>query len=232
MLISNNKSNTSIDFKLSLNHNVINRTNSLKYLRVTLDNKLSWKTHVDNIVTRLSRVCGVIYKLRHLVPTSTLKLVYYSMFNSTLQYFLINWGKACKTHLQKISVLQNKIIRACLFCPKYHPTVTLYSKFEVLRLEDMINMEFAKFVFKYSNKMLPKSFDSYFIKLDLIHNYNTRRKSKNEFFHDRAITNKGRMKLHHIYFPVWEKIPLEDRNVSFYKFKKLFKAKCLAKYVN
>ena len=41
MLISNNKSNTPIDFKLSLNHNVINRTNSLKYLGVTLNNKLS-----------------------------------------------------------------------------------------------------------------------------------------------------------------------------------------------
>ena len=154
-----------------------------------MDNKLCWKTHIDDIVTRLSRVCGVIYKLGYLVPTYTLKLVYYSMFNSTLQYSLINWGRACKTHLQKISVLQNKIIRACLFCPKYHPTTTIYSKFEILRLEDMINMEFAKFMFKYSNNMLPKSFDSYFIKLDLIHNYNTRRKSKNEFFHDRAITN-------------------------------------------
>ena len=29
----------------------------------------------------------------------------------------------------------------------------------------MINMEFAKFMFTYSNKMLPKSCDSYFIEL-------------------------------------------------------------------
>ena len=93
-------------------------------------------------------------------------------------------------------------------------------------------MEFAKFMFKYSNKILPKSCDSYFIKLVLIHNYKTRRNNENEFFHDQVITNKGRMKLHHICFPVWEKIPLQDQNVSFYKFEKLFKAKCLAKYVN
>ena len=80
--------------------------------------------------------------------------------------------------------------------------------------------------------MLSKSFDSYFIKLDIIPNYHTRRKSKNEFFHDRAKTNTVKMKLHHICFSVWEKIPLEDRNVPFYKFKKLFKAKCLAKCVD
>ena len=39
------------------------------------------------------------------------------------------------------------------------------------------------------------------------------------------------MKLLYISFPVWAKIPL-DQNFSFYKFKKLFKAKCLAKYAD
>jgi len=35
----------------------------------------------------------------------------------------------------------------------------------------MINMEFAKFMFKYSNQILPDSFDNYFIKLENVHNY-------------------------------------------------------------
>ena len=59
-------------------------------------------------------------------------------------------------------------------------------------------MEFAKFMFKYSNKMLSKLFDCYITKLELIHNYNTRQKVINEFFHDQVKTNKGKMKLHHI----------------------------------
>jgi len=46
----------------------------------------------------------------------------------------------------------------------------------------MIQMEFAKFLFKFNNQMLPNSFDEYFIKLGKIHNYNTRQKQRNEFF--------------------------------------------------
>ena len=125
---------------------------------------------------------------------------------------------------------RKKIIRACLFCSRRDSTALLYSKFGVLKLEDMINMEIAKFMFKFYNKMLPKSFDSYFTKLDSIHSYNTRQKSTNEFCHYRAKTEMGKKKLHHICLKVWKNIPKKDRDVSFYRIKKLFKINCLSKY--
>ena len=81
------------------------------------------------------------------------------MFHSTLQYSLINWGRACQTHLHKIEVLQNKIIRTSLFRLLRYPTNLLYAQFGVLRLEDMINMEFAKFLYKFNNKLLLNLFD-------------------------------------------------------------------------
>ena len=43
-------------------------------------------------------------------------------------------------------------------------------------------MEFAKFIFKYFDKMLPDSFDSYFIKLDSIYSHNTCQKVQLIFF--------------------------------------------------
>ena len=113
----------------------------------------------------------MIYRLRHYVPLSTLRIVYYSMFHSHIQYSLLNWGRAAKSHFYKLSILQNKILRVCLFCPRRYETNLLYSTFRVLKLDDMIKMEFAKFIFKYSNNMLPNSFNNYFIKLENIHNY-------------------------------------------------------------
>ena len=125
-------------FKLSINNNLIEETDNVKYLGVHLDNKLSWKIHIDVLTRTLSKVCEVIYKLRHYVPFSILKLVYYAMFHSHLQYSLINWGRAYKSHYHNLVILQNKILRASLFLPMHYPTNLLYTKFCVLKLDDMI----------------------------------------------------------------------------------------------
>ena len=52
-------------------------------------------------------------------------------------------------------------------------------------------MEFAKFMYKYENHMLPSSFDNYFIKLESILNYSTRQKSAGGFFIARLVVSLG-----------------------------------------
>ena len=167
MLVGNKQAAAS-DFNLWINHIKIKQSGYVKYLGVLLDSKLSWKIHIEKLTCDLSKVCGMIYKLRHYVPLSTLKLFYYVMFHSHLQYSLLNWGRASKSHYHQLVILQNNILRACLFRPLHHPTNSLYSDCYVLKLEDLIKMEFAKFMFKLTNNMLPTSFNNYFLKLDKI----------------------------------------------------------------
>ena len=106
------------------------------------------------------------------------------------------------------------------------------TKCRVLKLEDMIKMEKAKFKFKYNNKMLPISFDNYFLKLEKVHKYNTRRKICNEYFQIYSRIESGRKALHHLYLKVWKEIPLEFRRCTFYRFKKHDKSTILTKYDN
>ena len=87
------------------------------------------------------------------------------MFHSHLQS-LLNWGRSSKSYLHQLKVLQNKVLRVMLFCPKQFPTTLLYSNLSILKLDDMINIKFTKFMFKFNNIMLPESFNSYFTKLD------------------------------------------------------------------
>ena len=179
------------NFKICINQSLISITDNVKYLGVHVDYKLSWKTHINNLCHKLSKVSGIIFKLRHFCSTSTLRLVYYATFYSPIQYSLLNWGRAAKSHLDKLSTLQNKILRACLFRPLRSPTNYLYSKCRVSKLEDMIKMEKAKFMSKYNNKMLPISFDNHFLKLGKVHKYNTSEKIRDEYFQIHSSTESG-----------------------------------------
>ena len=209
MIVGNTKSVDKAKFNLTINHNLIKKSEFVKYLGVFLDDKLSWKIHIEKICQKLSRVCGMMHKLRYYVPLSTRKLVYFSLFHSQLQYSLLNWGRAAKSNLQKLVILQNKILRASLFRPKHHQTTLLYSEFGVLKLENMINMEFAKFMYKFNNKMLPESFNNYFTKLDDVHKYKTRQKHRNEFFQFYIASKTGQKNLRHICINVWKNVPAE-----------------------
>lgn len=53
-------------------------------LGITLDKKLTWSSHVDNICARLSRVLYLLRHLKGLVPSTYLRRAYYAFFNSVL----------------------------------------------------------------------------------------------------------------------------------------------------
>ena len=63
MIISNKTLKPSL-FKLILHNNNIKQSEHVKYLDVLLDNKLNWKAHVSSLCSKLSKICGVFYKLR------------------------------------------------------------------------------------------------------------------------------------------------------------------------
>ena len=65
--------------------------------------------------------------------------------------------RACKSHLHKLSILQNKIIRVCVFCSRRDSMALQYSKVGVLKLKNMINIKTAKSMFKFHNGMLPST---------------------------------------------------------------------------
>ena len=120
--------------------------------------------------------------------------------------------------LREIELLQNKFIRACLFQPRKTYINLLFSKFQALKLKDMINMEFAKFMYKYENHKLPSSIDNYFTKLESIHNYSTRQKTAGGFFYRQINSEFGRKRLHHICLKVWESISDEKKTARFQPF--------------
>jgi len=78
MLLNSQKHNPT-SFKVIINNYSISPEDNLKYLGVLLENKLSWKPHVQKVKAQLSRACGVLSKLKHYTTLSVLKVVYNSL---------------------------------------------------------------------------------------------------------------------------------------------------------
>ena len=53
------------NFVLHINGNIINRLQYYKFLAITIDEKLVWITHIDNIAIKLSKVVSIIHKLKY-----------------------------------------------------------------------------------------------------------------------------------------------------------------------
>lgn len=94
------------------NGSVVN-SHSTKLLGVYLDSNLSWSSHVDYVVGRLSVHCYVLWQLRNFVSLDILKLYYFAHVQSILQYCLVCWGNCSR--INEVLVLQKKIIRTMTF---------------------------------------------------------------------------------------------------------------------
>ena len=53
---------------ISLNNIQVKRASYQKHLGIILDEKLNFKQHVDNAISKINNVISVIKKLRHSLP--------------------------------------------------------------------------------------------------------------------------------------------------------------------
>ena len=95
--------------KLKIDNAEINAVNSMSFLGIKIDNKLSFSNHVADVCLKLSKTLGIFHKLRHCVPKPVLLSLYYSLVYPYLLYGNLIWGGICSTHLQPLEILQKKI---------------------------------------------------------------------------------------------------------------------------
>ena len=108
-----------VNFKI-FNHHInsytpLERKSYVKYLGVLIDENLSWKHHILHIASKISTSIGIIARLRHFVPLSTLQHIYRSLIQPYLLYGITSWGRADKTHKNKILRLQKRALRLMFF---------------------------------------------------------------------------------------------------------------------
>ena len=67
---------------------------SIKVLGIQINNHLNWKSHIDEIIPKLSAACFAVRKLFHILNIDALWMVYFAYFHSVIKYGIIFWGNS------------------------------------------------------------------------------------------------------------------------------------------
>ena len=133
-----------------------------KYLGVIIDNKLNWNEQIKAINLKLSKATGLLSKIRHYVPKTILRSLYYAFINSHIDYKLLNWCTSNETNLNSININMKKAIRIMCFKPRDEPSLPLFKSLGILPLDKAIKLRQGKFMWKLVNNYLPQSLSSNF----------------------------------------------------------------------
>ena len=149
-------------------------SHSTKFLGVTLDENLTWTLHIQNISNKVSKAIGIIHRLKNIVPFKTLLILYNILILPFLSYCCIVWGYTYSVHINKLYILQKKVLRAIYRTPYDSHSNPLFRDSNVFTIFELVKYYTLIFVFNYFNDNLPRNFSNFFLLNSSLHDYNTR----------------------------------------------------------
>lgn len=113
-----------------------------KYLGLNLDKKLKFAFHIEQIAEKSHQTIRALYPMINRKSKLNLRnklLLYKSVFRPIITYGCPAWGNCAQTHLKKIQIVQNKILKLILKHPYYYSTNALHEEANMKRIPEYIN---------------------------------------------------------------------------------------------
>ena len=205
---------------IKINEKPIELVKYTKFFGVYIDEELSWKHHIDQVVSKISKMTGIMAKVRHYLSLKTLQTIYYTMVYPYLTYYDIIWTSTYPTRPKPLFRVQKKIVRIMTFAKYNKESRPLFLQLKLLNIYQLNTYFAALFMYSYFNNNLPNYFTNYFSLNREMHGHNTR--SASNIYINYRRTNYGKFSLKIRGAQIWNELPKELRiSQSYNSFKKL-----------
>jgi hypothetical protein len=88
----NTKNSREYVLKLMYCGNYVKSLPHIKFLGLIISDSLSWKAHIDQMMSKLNMACFVIQTSQTIMTTETLRMIYFAYVHSVMIYRIIFWG--------------------------------------------------------------------------------------------------------------------------------------------
>ena len=157
--------------KICIGNREIEFVQNFNFLGIHLDTGLTWKHHIAIVSKKISKVVGILQRLKNILPVHVLLTIYNSLLLPHLNYGALLWEK----YANKLFILQKKAVRAIMNCRYNAHTSEFFKKLNLLKCHDICALHAYKFCFKLENGMLPEYFHSgIFVRANTVHDHQLR----------------------------------------------------------
>lgn len=175
MIISNKKQLNYADLKIYIEGIEIERVEVFKYLGVLIDQKLTFKAHIDNVIKKIAKKYGMLVRLSSQMTFWSKIFVYKTLVAPHIDYCSSVIFLASDIHQKRLQRLQNKFMRFILSCNRYTPIRVMLDTLQWLSVKERIVFNVLTIIFKLTNNLLPEYLTNIILRGRNIHNYSTRR---------------------------------------------------------
>ena len=113
MLISS-RDKTDLKLDVSVDGTMLETTESIKILGVTVDRKLNFNDHVSQMCTKAGRPLNVLQRLKGCLDYNSRMAIYKTFIMSNFNYCPVIWMFTSKASLSKLETLQKRALRFVL----------------------------------------------------------------------------------------------------------------------
>ena len=209
---------------------LIKRVEGVRFLGIWVDEALKWTGQIEKVRSKVSRLLGVLGRVRPVLGGGLIKMLYNAMVLPHLQYCLIVWGDFQEGHnrLAGEYLLRHQKRFVGLISEakgKYHAD-PLFAKLGILKIEDLYRQQLRIYAWQFMKGFLPASQAILLSKISEIHGHNTR-SARRDFF----VSTSDQRCLGYRIPKEWQSIPDDVKKIgSLTGFKKKSKQEFIDKY--
>lgn len=169
------KNKAVLNINLNINGNVLEQVKKYKYLGIEIDSKLEWTEHIKSLANKIIPLCGALKRTSNMFPRYLKRKIYFAIIEPHLRYGITTWGLASKQGINKVSVIQNRLLKILFELPWLTPTDRLYKNLKILPVQKLIYQEQCKLMYKIIHKLQKTNYK--WVSNEVVHRYDTRIKA-------------------------------------------------------
>ena len=128
--------------QVTINNTIIPSKDSVRYLGMTLDRKLTWKKHISEKTKQLKEKLRKFYWLmgrRSKLNIQNKITLYKAVIKPVWTYGIQLWGTASNSNIEIIQRFQSKTLRSLLNAPWYVTNETIHRDLKISTVKDEIH---------------------------------------------------------------------------------------------